>query len=215
MTESRNFRPDEKQVLYLWELLFTHGGSALNKDMTLKDACTGDRRTRLVRAGLIEVEREGRTFRVSLLDAGWDWAATNLDAPFWAQTKLAAPVLAGVLARLRDGLSAHDLVLADLFPCPEAPLSSSTARPEDLHDRIRDVCLAVGGGAGRVRIRIAELRTRLADVPRAELDAALRALEAGGALRLFPLDDPRSIDETDRHAAIGSGDHARHLVYLT
>ena len=80
--------------------------------------------------------------------------------------------------------------------------------------RIRAACLELGGGREAVRVRLADLRRRLVDVPADELTAGVRELSRRGELTLYPLDDPRQITPDDEAAAIRSStDVPQHILY--
>ena len=83
-----------------------------------------------------------------------------------------------------------------------------------LAGRIRHESLALGDGVPRVRVRLRELRARLPDVPRAELDRELFALQLKGALVLYRIDDPTDISQADAAAALHIAGHPRHILYL-
>lgn len=83
-----------------------------------------------------------------------------------------------------------------------------------MNTAIANACQKLGNGRENVRIRLAELRAEL-NSPRAELDAALRAMERDGSLSLYPLDNPQEITAADREAAIVTfTGHKRHILYF-
>ncbi|WP_199443450.1 hypothetical protein [Umezawaea beigongshangensis] len=63
-------------------------------------------------------------------------------------------------------------------------------------------------------ISLTELRDALPDVPRAELDAALRRLESTGRSTLAPEANQRALTAADRAAALTVGGEANHLFAL-
>jgi hypothetical protein len=63
-------------------------------------------------------------------------------------------------------------------------------------------------------ISLTELRDALPDVPRAELDAALRGLESTGRGTLAPEANQRALTDADRAAALTVGGEANHLFAL-
>ncbi|WP_397569176.1 hypothetical protein [Schlesneria sp. T3-172] len=97
----------------------------------------------------------------------------------------------------------------------------SSEEPGELSDglkrRLYDACFQIAGdGVYGVRIRLADLRSRLADVPRPELDNALRELEQSEAASIMPLDDPREIRTADEEAALSNSQGKdRHILYLS
>jgi hypothetical protein len=63
-------------------------------------------------------------------------------------------------------------------------------------------------------VRLAQLRQRLAAIPRPRLDALLLQLQTEGKLVLYPLDNPQEISPEDRQAALEVAGFERHIVYL-
>ena len=202
------FEPDPLQVLFLWGLLAQEGEdwkSDIKPDLKTKY-------TPLVRAGFIEEEsrRNPSTGKpkkwIRLSDEGWAWAQDHLDAEV-SQTKTAAPILQGLLARLKRYLKRHDIPLAEVLgPAPEAA---------GLPQRIRDAYLRTSGGQWNIRVRLADLRAALSDVPRATLDDTLLSLGREQRLALYPLDNPREISDADRSAAINVVGQVFHIVYMS
>jgi hypothetical protein len=163
-------------------------------------------RTALVKAGLLETEKVGRTTYVVLSDAGWMWAAEHLDHEL-PNTQKASRVLGAVLRRLGPFLTSRHAGLPDLL---------SPGRSEangDLTSRVREVALAIGGGPKR-RVRIAQIRRALPEVPREELDRVLNELERDKRLVLYRIDDPTDIGPEDREAVLMVAGNPRHIVYL-
>jgi len=208
MTQEPKKEPTPKQTLDLWALI-ARGGDTLAKDMhpTLKKP----ERDGLVSTGLVSAEKSGRSFRIEVTDRGWKWARANTGAPLPAKT---TAVLGALLARLGVYMSVSDVALADII----RPVPRETAiRPEPdagLAGRIRAAYLAESRGAVNQRVHLAAIRARLADVGRAELDAALMAMAQAGGAGLLPLDDPREIGAADHDAAISIGVQARHILWL-
>lgn len=135
--------------------------------------------------------------------------AKNLGAPL-PNTQKAAPVLAAVLRRLGPFLERQAASLAE-FASGDA--TSAAFDQVDLAERIRLVGLQLGGGP-RHRVRLAELRSRLANVERATLDATLLDLQRQGRLVLYRIDDPQDIRPEDTQAALMIAGNPRHILYL-
>jgi len=96
-------------------------------------------------------------------------------------------------------------------------LGESGELSDDLKRRLYKACFQItGDGVYGARIRLADLRSRLADVPRPELDNALRDLERTEAASIMPLDDPREILPVDEEAALANSQgKERHILYLS
>ncbi|GAA1032234.1 hypothetical protein GCM10009557_30090 [Virgisporangium ochraceum] len=99
-------------------------------------------------------------------------------------------------------------MLHDLFR--EAPPAAPDDRP--LHDRVR---AAYPGLAGTGEwVRLADLRTALADVSRDDLDRALSALHKEPDVRLEPEVNGQKITPADRSAALRIGGEDRHKLAI-
>lgn len=220
MMDDRPGAPTPAQALLLWALLGA-GGAALQKDVTPK-VDKADREA-LIRHGLLKSVKAGRTSRLEVTDRGWSWAGENTAAALPAKSTAGTAVLHALLARLGGYMAARNVALADIIapqpeqdraPPPAHDPAGGTGAPHDLLGRIREAYLAETGGALNRRVRLAALRARLADMPRAQLDAALLALGQQGVGSLYPLDDPTEIATADRDAAIRVGTEMRHLLWM-
>jgi DNA-binding MarR family transcriptional regulator len=118
------------QVLAIWNLLFTGEEPKLAK---WKPALTSEERRPLLEAGLVEMERRGRSIHVLLTEKGWAWAAAHLDASV-AESPAAAHALAGVLRALKRHLDHHQTTLAQFLadlsePSPQRSLALEEPEP--------------------------------------------------------------------------------------
>jgi hypothetical protein len=112
--------PTPAQALILWRLLGRQG-TALNSAITPKKA----ERDALVKAGLLVVEKEGRSSRLTVTDRGWNWAGQHLRDPLPPTMR----VLQDWLTRLHHHLDATDATLADFIgPAPERVAPEPRAR---------------------------------------------------------------------------------------
>lgn len=204
-----SFTPTPIQTLLLFRLLF--GGDEPKKS-DLKPQLPGPAFKQLLDAGFVELEKRGRASHVLLTDRAWAWCREHLDAPF-SPTLNAARVLQSLLPRLKGYLDVQGASLADLMAAAAPP--PADASTPDVRTRIRETCLALGGGRTDTRVRLKNLRAALSDVPRERLDAALFALQREGGLALYHLDDPRQRDAEDEAAAIEVLNSRFHIVYLT
>ena len=214
-----------KQTLFLWHLLVEPDGVFLDK--TFKPDLKPAERNQLVADGLIVVEKKRKDKPKSrpsnyaiLTEKGWHWAETHLDAKLPKQGNAALRVLEKLLARLKPRIEAGELTLAAILaPEPNAAPESASrpAATDDVRSRVRNACLHLSGdGRYGVRIRLSDLRARLANVPRQELDQALMDLERSEEAALYPLDDPREIVPADEEAALpNSSGNPRHILYLS
>ena len=200
----------------LWALVAA-GGEGFGDDLG-----AGQKpRAALVKARLVEVERRVRRKRaravkalyLRLTDAGWAWC--NGDMAWHKPRGRAERFLNAFLQRLKVLLDrqtaaaslADFIVSTSLAPAVEPPTAG-------LGPRVRAACLELGGGREAVRVRLADLRRRLADVPADALTAAVRELSRSRELTLYPLDDPRQVTPDDAAAAILSATGVpQHILY--
>lgn len=213
-----SFTPSPLQTLFLWRLL-ANGGGEFWKDV--KPAIDAKDRKLLEAAGLIAVEKRKQTtaknrsvaaLHVALTEQGWDWAASHLDAEISTKSTAAGPILRDVLKKLKVHLERSRTALADFIAGPPSPPGGERL---DLCQRIRQAYCRTSGGQWNVRVRLADLRRALADVPRKDLDEALLAMERGGSAVLYSLDDPQETRPEDQAAGLeNSLGIRRHIVYI-
>ena len=79
--------------------------------------------------------------------------------------------------------------------------------------RILDAAVALGGRG--TRIRIADLKRELPDIPSEEINKALLDLQRQDRLVLMRIDDPTDIRPADKQAAITIAGNPRHIIYVT
>jgi len=205
-----NYQPTTTEQHVLW-MLIANSGEAFLGDLKLK--VNPGVRESLVRTRLIEVEKRQRpssrrrvqSIYLRLTDAGWAWC--NRDMSWQKPRGNGEKLLNALLQRLKVLFERPATVssLADF-------INNST--PAALDGRIRAACLELGGGRDAVRIRIADLRKRLADVPNVDLTEGIRELSRRRELTLYPLDDPRQITPEDEAAAIQSSTGVpQHILY--
>jgi hypothetical protein len=82
---------------------------------------------------------------------------------------------------------------------------------DDLQSRIA----AVAAESGRDWVSLAEVRRRLPDVPRDELDAALRAMHRSGNANLVPEANRKALTDEDRAASLRVGGEDKELLSVT
>jgi hypothetical protein len=201
-------QPTPKQALILWKLLITGEEPAVSK---LQPALSPEERTFLVEAGLIELEKRGRSTHVVLTDQTWQWAANNFDVSL-CQSSFAISILEQLLQTVGAYLKGNRIPLAEFL----APRSQMAAEQlvAPLEQRIRTAYLTASGGVYNVRVRLAQLRRSLPDVAPQHIDQVLGDLELAEKLVLMPLDDPQEIGPDDEQAAVTVGGQPRHILYL-
>ncbi len=197
-----------RQALAFWKLLFIDKDPTMTeftKNLGLARKIKGtEERQQMINAGLIELEKRGRANYVMLTDKAWKVAADNFDAPI-SQSKFAADVLQALLKRLQLFIQNSNITLAEIM---------SSAESVDLETKIRTAYNKASKGKWNVRVRLAELRKQLPDVPRVELDALLLKMQKDEQLVLYPLDYRPEIKPEDEQAAIDTGGYKNHIVYL-
>jgi hypothetical protein len=212
-----NYEPTTAEHRLLWTLV-ANSGEGFNNDLEADKSP----RDSLQRARLIEVEkrqkpsakRKVQSMYLRLTDAGWAWC--NQDMSWQKPRGKAEKFLNSLLQRLKVLFERQGTVasLADFINNTTAAANSTLETETNLDGRIRAACLELGGGCEAVRIRIADLRKRLANVPKAELTAGIRELSRRRELTLYPLDDPRQVTPEDEAAAIHSSTGvAQHILY--
>ncbi len=228
--------PSPKLTLLIWVLLFTGEEPSLSQ---VKPKVSPQERAWLEAAGLIRVDKRGRFKHIVLTDKAWGWAAEHLDTAFSHKSLAAAPALSGLLKRLKAFLEAKELALADFLqpspaqPGPEpAPKPRFDSKPEPgprtdgpaaaasaipapgLEAAIARAYLQASGSAWGVWVKLAEIRRRLPDVSRADLDRELLRLERARRAILYPIEDPEALRAEDEAAALVVAGFKRHIVLM-
>jgi hypothetical protein len=213
--------PTPAQAMILWRLLGRQG-TALNSEITPKKA----ERDALEKAGLLAVEKEGRSSRLTVTDGGWNWAGQHLCDPLPPTMR----VLQDWLTRLHHHLDATGATLADFVgPAPERtppepkprkpePAPKTEASPPDparLRARIEAAYLACTDGRKATPVRLSALRSALADLDRAAVDAGLAAILSGDPrIRLTRISDPKALDTAERDAAFNPAGEPFHEIWI-
>ncbi len=217
------------QALLLWNLLITGEEPAMSK---AKPELKPAERKSLVDAGLIQLERRGRSQHLVLTDRAWDWAVENFDVEL-AKTPSSSPILQELLLMLGKHLQSHHVSLSSFLRPASATAHSadeaaSTAEgvgakievptSNDISNNIEEIRQAYmkiandtaskGSGVG---VRLSELRQQL-KFTTAEIDITLRQMQLAGELILMPLEDPTAITPEDEQAAVDIDGYKHHIV---
>jgi hypothetical protein len=176
----------------------------------------GEARRRLNDLKLVESEKQGRAYAHELSDHGWRWCAEHLGSdPQLRETSLERShrIFFGVFAQYikAAGLSLADVVTGRL-PARSAGRHERSAAA-DLPTRVEDAYLALAID-GRAFVKLRELRLHLADIPRADLDAALTAMFTTQRANLIPQSNQQALTAADREAALRVGDEYKHLIAI-
>jgi hypothetical protein len=201
--------------LFLWRLAASGGGDWLKE---IKPDIKKDRR-RLKEAGLIEEEKRKRPesgghakpLYITLTDRGWAWLSDHFEAELPPRAN-AAETLRRLLAKIKDHLELKQLSLAEFL---RPSRDGGAVQPPEIGRQIETAYYRLSGGQPNVRVRLADLRAALPDLPPEQVNAALLNLESRGRATLYPLDNPLEIRPEDREAVVrtSTGD-VRHIVYL-
>ena len=179
---------------------------------------TGEDRMRLVSYGLVEERRVGRTYAFQLSGAGW---STCLDVlATQARGKgAAASAMCTLLTGLGRALTARGVDARAFFGSSAVPTGvdrsgpTEPPTPAEVEERIRTAYAKLAAEpAGWVSL--ADLRETLDDIPRAEVDAALRRIAVSPGVRLIPVANLKSLTGRDRSAAIRFGGEDNHALAI-
>ncbi|GII65512.1 hypothetical protein Skr01_55970 [Sphaerisporangium krabiense] len=177
----------------------------------------GKRRVRLNDMKLVETRKEGRVFVHMLTDDGWSRMRREIGAGLRNPqiTKSPKVLVEGLAAGLFTIMERTGHSLADVFaPSPDpAPEPSPVPEPGDVEGRIRAAYRELANEPG-AWVGIAEIRSHLGDVPRAEVDEALRAMNRMDGVSLVPDSNNKVLTEKDREAAVTIGDQDKHLIWI-
>jgi hypothetical protein len=205
--KTREQRAAEKQALAMWALLGA-GGAAFGGQ--LKPEIEKTEREALARASLIEVEKRGRgALWLMVTDKGWDWAEQHLSDALPDKTYGGAFVLRAWLTRLQAFTRARDFRLADVLGPQATALDYA-----ELRERIRAAYLDVTGGFNR-RALLKDIRSRLPDIDRSTLDAALKRMQREEDASLMQLDNRIEVTNADHEAALSIGTEPRHILWIS
>ncbi len=193
-------------------------------------------REKLNRAGLVQSQLIARRYLHSLTDDGWAWCAANLGADAPARSTPLSRALFTVLQGLDRGLRGGDGLISEVFaprgsaepPVPSSPTVPSTPavassqaadaapdsdRLDDVEDRIRAAYRQLtpfpGGWVG-----LLELRARLSDLSRADVDRGLQAIQRVTGIAVIPEENQKTLTPDDRAAAIAIGGQPCHLIAI-
>jgi hypothetical protein len=172
----------------------------------------GAERRQLNDRKLVESVKLGRAFAHELTDKGWRWCNEELAAaPGERASSLerAHHLVFGVFARYLD---AAGLTLADIVDGNGAVGGNGTGG-NDAAARIEGGYRSLAAGVGEF-VRLRELRLRLPDIPRADLDSVLVALFTAQRINLIPQENQQALTDADRESALRVGGENKHLISI-
>ncbi len=209
------FKPDKKQALVMWRLMFTDERpmkSQLSPKLTTKAF------KQLEKAGLIKTEKFGRGQVVSPTDKAWKWAEENMTAEI-DESKLAAEALFGLLSKLKRYMERQGVTLEDMVG-PELELEEASSEDEeyeivdDLDDKVREAYLELTSNRYNVKVRLADLRKQLEGLNKKQQDYLLSEMQKRKKILLQPLSDEAEITSEDEEAAMEYLGKTRHVLYM-
>jgi hypothetical protein len=174
-------------------------------------------RDKLTRLHYVASRRSGRTNALQLDDKGWVRMQNDLDFTLRGATALGA-ALTALHASLRDRIPARSgcSTLAELFAVSDVrgPAQTPVHEPAGpLRARIISAYQALAAEpAAWVSLR--RIRPFFADVPRDDLDDALRRLSREDRVTIAPESNQQTLTETDIAAALRLGGQENHLLAI-
>ncbi|WP_165634867.1 hypothetical protein [Thermostaphylospora chromogena] len=193
---------------------------------------TGESRKHLTAEKLVESRRGRRgAYFYELTDLGWARLAEGFRTGTLPVPKGSAGAMARALVKGLGGFmvrSGHPL--AEIFgpssdpdmppePTPVPPSTAPTLRTADadpgaeIEARIRAAYTELAREPG-AWVSLTRLRPLLSDVPRADVDAALRRMNRMPDVNLVPESNQKTLTSRDREAAVTIGDQAKHLLWI-
>jgi hypothetical protein len=168
----------------------------------------GAARRRLNQLKLVTSVQPQRAFVHELTDAGWRWCADELTVPRHDGASSIESALYAVLAVIGRYMQATGLSLADVVKASQEP---APPEPADVQARILGAYRALAEAPAQF-VRLTELRARLDDLPRADVDAALDEMYRSQQVNLIPQSAQRGLTAQDREAALRIAGENKHLV---
>ena len=181
---------------------------------------TGEDRKRLVSGGLVEERRVGRSYAFQLSTEGWSTGIEVLAEQ--ARGKgAAATTVRTLLHGLQRALAARGVDARTFFGTEEPPEQPSSGGGggavmpdvDTVEERIRTAYSKLATEpAGWVSL--ADLRELLDDIPRPEVDTALKWMAVQPGVRLIPVANLKSLSTRDHEAALRFGGEDNHAFAI-
>jgi hypothetical protein len=173
----------------------------------------GEDRKRLVSGGLVQERRVGRSYAFELSAEGWSTGLTVL-ADQARGKGAAATTIRMLLHGLNRALDARNVDLRTFFSTTQpAPAEPAVPDVDTVEERIRaGYAKLAPEPAGWVSL--ADLRDLLDDIPRPELDTALKWMAVQPGVRLIPVANLKSLSTRDREAALRFGGEENHAFAI-
>jgi hypothetical protein len=161
----------------------------------------------------VESTKVGRAYTHELSDAGWRWCAQELAAPPGERASSLERAHYKVFGLFARHLDAAGLTLADIaVPASDAP-ASAAANAADLTAVIETGYRSLAATAGEF-VSLRELRLRLTNRTRPDVDAALSTMFTAQRINLIPQSNQQALSDADREAALRIGGEYKHLISI-
>lgn len=163
-------------------------------------------RDKLARLHYVASRKSGRTTALQLDDKGWVRMQSDFNFKARGATALGA-ALTALHAHLRDRLLERSGAanLTELFARTEM------RAPADFNARVLGAARALASKPGDW-VSLRRLRPFFADVPREQLDEALRQLSDRGVVTIVPESNQKTLTAADHEAALRLGGQENHLL---
>jgi hypothetical protein len=202
--------PSESALLIV---LMVEAREVLNTELQTRYGITVKKETRDKLNGLqyVASRPSGRTYAHLLDDKGWIRVQDDLDV-----NSPKARAIGGALAALHQSLRNRVLPrtryrnLTEMFARTEIAPSEA---PSNLEVRVRNAYAALAAEPG-AWVALARLRPFFGDVPRADLDEALRRLNRAADVNIVPESNQKILTAVDIAAAIEIGGQDKHLLAI-
>lgn len=179
-------------------------------------------RDKLTRLHYVASRKSGSTYALQLDDKGWVRMQSDLDFALRGASALGA-ALTALQANLRDRVLARSgcATLAELFAVTDVRASASTAAADPaaadpagaLTARVVSAYRALADAPG-AWVSLRRLRPFFADVPREDLDEALRRLSRSEGVAIAPESNQKTLTGADIAAALRLGGQDNHLLAI-
>jgi hypothetical protein len=161
----------------------------------------------------VESAKVGRAYVHELSDAGWRWCAQELGSSPGERASSLERAHYKVFGLFARHLDAAGLTLADIAgPTADAP-ARAPASAADLTATIETGYRSLAAAAGEF-VSLRELRLRVADRARPDVDAALTAMFTAQRINLIPQSNQQALSDADREAALRVGGEYKHLISI-
>lgn len=169
----------------------------------------------LEKTRLLNCRQKGKSpvLHLSANDATWRWVEEHFEDELPRKIEPAFQLLNALRGKLARYMAVSELRLSDVF-APEVHPTKHVASAQTSADQVRRAYLELSQAQFDVRVRLRDLRPKLANLNRTQQDEALLGMQRDGWLVLYPNDDPQDRNADDDAASIILGDRHRDLVYL-